>query len=55
MFDLRWLRVAQDLRRLRTLRGDNIINVYSSSSYELSLFSSKADSAHGEGLRWVDR
>jgi hypothetical protein len=40
---------ASDIDILSTLRDDNIINVHSSSSYELFLFSSKADSAH-EGV-----
>jgi hypothetical protein len=41
---------VSDVEALNTLRGD-IVNVYSSSSYELSVFSSKADSAHGGGER----
>jgi hypothetical protein len=40
---------ASDIDILSTLRDDNIINVHSSSSYELFLFFSKADSAH-EGV-----
>jgi hypothetical protein len=40
---------ASDIDILSTLRDDNIINVHSSSSYELFLFSSKADSAHERG------
>jgi hypothetical protein len=37
--------LASNIDILNTLHGD-VINIYSSSSYKLSLFSSKAGSAH---------
>jgi hypothetical protein len=38
-----------DINILNTLRDDNVINVHSSSSYELSLFFSKTNSADSVG------